>query len=290
MMMMENANLCTFGRKQRCIRQALFIGLAVGLHFFSCGPALGESSPPVAGITEPIADVTLSLSVPGIVSKIMVKEGDLVRKDQVLLFLDKRSEELEVARRKLMFESKAEVEGAKARSLTLKEIYESTARVFASTKSVSEEDLKKSQLEYVLADSERERLAAAESREKIEYEGAIEALAKRVLKSSIGGTVIKIYHDEGESCEEHQPLIRVVDTSRGRFVCNIDQGLGRLLDKGREVELAFGGEDVHKTGTVAFVSPVVDSASGLMEVKVDFDNEDGQVRPGASATMTFALR
>jgi multidrug efflux pump subunit AcrA (membrane-fusion protein) len=40
-------------------------------------------------------------------------------------------------------------------------------------------------------------------------------------------------------------------------------------------------------GRVAFVSPVVEPASGLMMVKVEFPNADGQVRPGVPAAMVI---
>ena len=284
---MKIGNQSNIDRVRLFIRYTFLILAAGASHLLTNGVVFATQSPSLAGITEPISDVTLSLSVSGIVSKIFVKEGDRVRKDQLVLNLDKRAEELEVARRKLVWESKAEEEGARARARTLKEIYESTLKLYESTKSVSEEDLKKSELEYKLAVFEKDRLSAAELREKIEYEAAVEALEKRLLRSPIGGTVIKIAYDEGESCEEHQPLARIVDTSRGRFVCNLEEGLGRLIERGREVVLTIGAGQIEKKDKVSFVSPVVDSASGLMEVKVEFDNRDGRVSPGAAATMTF---
>lgn len=275
----------------RSVLFLLLFSAAITLNLFMSPPANAQQSPLISGITEPIKDVTLGLSVPGIVSRILVKEGDVVKKGQSILHLDKRTEELEAARRKVIWESKAEQEGAKVRAKTLKEIYESTAELYDSTRSISTEELKMSELEYRLAVAEKERLDSAELREKIEYDMALEDLNKRTLKSPITGTVIKVLHEEGESTEEHQPLVRVVDTSRCRFVCNLDESLGRLLKKGREVTLMIGSvqDPIEKKGTVSFVSPVVDSASGLMEVKVEFDNSDGAVRPGLSANMEFDL-
>jgi RND family efflux transporter MFP subunit len=279
-------------RRQRLLLRSLMLLAAVCAAVFWHGPgAEAESSFPVAGITEPISDVTMSLSVPGIVSVISVKEGERVRQGQQILHLDKRAEELEVARRKLVWESKAEEQGAAARARILEEIFQSTLDLYHRTKSVSTEDLKKSELEYKLAAAEKDRLKMVEVREKLEYEMALDALEKRILRSPVNGVVTRLFYDVGESCEEHQPLVRVVDTNRGRFVCNMEESLGRTLEKGREVNLsiASGETPIEKKGKVSFVSPVVDSASGLMEVKVEFDNPDGQVRPGMAATMIFDL-
>ena len=57
-----------------------------------------------AGITEPFFDVTLSASVPGMISLQKFKEGDWVKEGEVILELDKKLEELEVSRRKLVEE------------------------------------------------------------------------------------------------------------------------------------------------------------------------------------------
>src|SRR2546426_314538 len=59
-----------------------------------------------AGITRPVCDVTLSVSVPGIVSAWKFKEGDFVNENDVLIELDKRMEELEVDRRKAVLDNR----------------------------------------------------------------------------------------------------------------------------------------------------------------------------------------
>ena len=76
----------------------------------------------------------------------------------------------------------------------------------------------------------------------------------------------------------------MVDTSRGRLVCNVEEPVGRNLRKGQAVELKIkaGNDTVARQGTIVFVSPVVDQASGLIEVKAEFDNQDGVVRPGVA--------
>jgi len=192
-----------------------------------------------------------------------------------------------VARRKLIWESKAELEAAEAQVLTLKSLLESNRKLFESTRSVSREELEKMELEYKLAVAEQKRLKTEEARQRIEYEMALETLRKRKLGSPINGVVIKLLLDEGESYEPEQPLARVVDTSKCLLVCNVEEPLGRNLKKGQIMELKIktGSESVVKKGTIVFVSPVVDPASGLLEVKTEFDNRNGLIRPGVAGFM-----
>jgi membrane fusion protein, multidrug efflux system len=276
------------------VKELVLLTIFVFLSFSMGGPSLSYGKEPlsISGITEPIGDVTLSATIIGTISTIFIKEGMPVKKGEVILDLDKKVDDLEVERRKLIWENKSEVKAAAARVSTLKSMLDSTRELFNSTGSVSREDLEKLQLEYEVALSEKERLESAEERERIEYEMSRETAYKRSVRSPIQGTVIKLFLDEGESCQENQPLVHVVDTSRGLFVSNVEEWIGRTLKKGQTVDLKIktGNESTTKLGTVIFVSPVVDPASGLLEVKAEFDNSDGSVRPGISGSLLLRPR
>ncbi len=116
---------------------------------------------------------------------------------------------------------------------------------------------------------------------------ALENLRKRRLQSPIGGVIIKLFLDVGESNEPEQPLVHLVDTSRCLLVSNVEEPLGRTLRKGQSVELKIrtGSGSIPKKGIITFVSPVVDPASGLLEVKAEFENKNGAVRPGVEGFM-----
>jgi len=282
------------GRRITVFTAGILMAILFVSPFFPWGASSSYGREPVSvsGITEPIKDVTLSATVVGTVTAIFVREGMAVGKGAAILELDKKLEALEGERRRLIWESKAEVRAATARVSTLKSLLESTRELFKSTGSVSKEDLEKMELDYELAVAEKERLESAEDRERIEYEMARESLRKRSLISPIQGTVIKLFLHEGEACQENQPLVRVVDAGRGIFVSNVEEWIGRTLRMGQTVDLKIrtGNESIAREGTIVFVSPVADTASGLIEVKAEFDNQDGSVRPGVSGSLLLRGR
>ena len=284
------------GRKHRSmslnrgsVLLALFV--LVSISGWNVFVAFAQQQISISGITEPIKDKTLSATVADTISTIFFKEGADVEQGQTILQLDNRLEILEVERRKLLWESKAELESAFAQAATLKTMLESTRELFNKTHSVSKEELDKLELEYKVALAEIKRLEVAEERERIEYEMALQNLHKRSLRSPIQGTIIKLFLKEGETCEENQPLIRVVDTRRGTFVCNVEEWIGRTLKTGQVVALKIrtGSKSVAKKGVIVFVSPVVDPASGLLEVKAEFNNPNGTIRPGVSGDMLLKV-
>jgi RND family efflux transporter MFP subunit len=225
-------------------------------------PALAPAEPIIAaGITEPICDVTLSSSVAGIVSAWKFKEGDFVKEGQAIIELDKRLEELEAERRKLARDNH-------------KNDWEALQTLFKKNSiSVKKDELEKAETEY--------KIAAAE------FEMAAEQLRKRSITAPCSGYIAEITRDVGEACQPYQPLIRLVDTRQGYFVCNVEaRTAGRLKpDQTVSLEIESMPAAIKIPGKIVFLSPVVDPASGLQKVRVLFDNADGRVRPGVAGKM-----
>lgn len=250
-------------------------------------PVMADELMGISGITEPIHDVLLSLPTTGTVEKIFYSEGDYVKKGKVILTLDNQLESLEVARRKLIWESKAELNSATARVATLGSQLDSTRKLYTTTGSISKEEVEQQQLEYDLAVAEKKRLENNEEREYIEYQIALEQLHKRSLRAPFSGTITEFRVDIGETSELDVPLVHLVDTSRCLFVCTLEEQVGRTLKRGPDVDLEIqaGAGTIKLKGEITYVDPVVDPASGLQKVKVLFQNKDGEINPGVAGTM-----
>ena len=254
--------------------------------------AYSENTTIVSGLTEPIYDIIISAEVSGIISSISFKEGEKVKKGQIILELDKSIEALDVKRTKLIWDSKIELTSAVERRKALKEIYLSTKELVEKTHSVSKEELTQKELEFILAAAEHERLKIAENRERIEYKIALEKMKRKMIKSTINGTIVKLNYDEGESYESPQPLVHIVDTSRCRLICNIEADLVHYVKQGQTVDLIIpsGTNEIKVKGKIIFVSSVVDPASGLMTVKVEFKNTNNAIKPGVTGRMIITTK
>ena len=247
----------------------------------------------VRGITEPYRNLILKSGGKrnppwsGKIARVCVEEGDTVQAGQVLVELDRSEEEIDARIRAFVAESQAEVHSASEKEHILGALLDASKKLYNNTKSISREDIERKELEYRLAAYERQRMQVVKEREKLEATLAADELAKRTLRSPIAGVVGKVFMHEGESCEPVDPLIQVVDVSRGYFVGNVEEKLGRKLSKGQSVALHIqtGTEQTELVGTVSFVSPVVDPSSGLMLVKVEFQNAGGVIRPGVAGVM-----
>lgn len=253
----------------------------VSAGLLSAGLGFGEVR--FSGLVEPYRDVLLSSEVAGRIAEIAFREGDRVEEGDLILRLEDRVEDLEVQRRQAVYNNQAELMAARERLALLRDELEATRALAERTGSVSREELNRKQLETVLGQLEIDRLEQTQSLQLIELRIAEERLAQKRIMAPFSGVVAQLPLDEGESVQPNQPAMRLVEDDRAFLVVNVPAERARRLTLGEEVELLFVmDENVSRRGEVAFLSPVVDPASGLRRVRLVFQNDDPKVEPGIS--------
>lgn len=245
----------------------------------------GLSAP---GVTQALRDVKLSVTVPGRIESMLVREGSRVRQGELLLHLDRTLEELEIQRRRLLVQDRARIDELRLKEKTLGEQVQSL-RPLLLTGGVSRKQFEDEEMALGSVSAERRALEAAKEREQVELLLAQEAFERRHLRSPISGVVTKLAAREGESIGPSEPTITVVDTSRVRFIAAVPAAWSQRLRTGLNVRIELGQESQLRLrmAQVVFVSPVTDPSSGLVEVIAEFDNPDGAVRPGITGRLLF---
>jgi RND family efflux transporter MFP subunit len=243
--------------KSKSVRSPAWLLLVIGL-----GSPLGAAQPyTVRGITEPVGDVVLSVSTQGVVAALPHREGDFVAAGTMLVGLNRRTEELEKARRAVQLDN---LRSELARSELL----------YRSSGSVTQEEL----------DRKRAEVAVAE----VELEQAAEAIARRQVVTPIAGIITNLPVKVGEYCDIGRAVARVVDSREFYITSNVDPERAGHLQVDQNVALVVpgpGGAAVQVSGRVIYVAPVIDPASGLLRIRALFPNPDGAVRPGVAGVL-----
>ena len=256
---------------------------------FAAGPGAetraAEAALPggIQGATEPYRFATISSEIAGRITAVRINEGGRARKGDTILVLDPEEAMLDAERNRLLAESEAELAAARLKADVAQKDFLATRTLFDSTRSVSQEEYRKKELEYGLAKTEVERLALAKQKSGLEYRMALVNLKRHYVLAPYDGIVAQRFLNEGETCKPQEPLIKFVDVTRCRLIAYVPAGRAQKLAKGAAVVLALsdgrGGTKV-RNGVIDFLSPVVDQASGLRTTKVVFDNADGSIQPG----------
>ncbi len=197
----------------------------------------------------------MSSIVQGTIAEVHFEEGDFIEKDAVILEMESRSEELDVQRTEVVVDN-------------LKMTLERSEKLLKNTSSISMEEVDTARSEYKMS--------------LLELELAKDALLNKRVVAPFSGIITDLPLEVGEYCEPPQILLRMVDIREFYCIANIDPAVAGKLNLGNPVEFVSERENNpnKQKGKIVFISPVVDSASGLLRIKALFSNPDGMVRPG----------
>lgn len=221
--------------------------------------AQGQTASPVFhGLVEPYRAVNLSSSVQTFIIEMNVREGAIVQSGDLLVELYARSEELELERIGFAVERR-EFENRGAQNLFAEEL-------------ISEDEALEKMIELRLA--------------QLQYDIVKERLELRKLRAPISGVVVERLYEKGEMVAVGEPILRLVEIATIYVRAYMTVEAARGFPVGAPVRLTFaelpaGANELE--GTVDFIDPRVDPASGLLQVRIIAENPDRIVKPGLRA-------
>lgn len=243
----------------------------------------------VVGITKPIHDIELSFPVDGVVSKVLIKEGQKVKKGEELLTLENQLQLQEVQRRHVLLNDKSKLQTSAHNKEVMQELVNNNRQLHNYLGAVSREEVRKLEMQYAGVDGDMSAAKQEKKREAIELQMAQRELERRILRSPIDGVITELAIEQGEWAQPGKMVLHIVDTAKSFLEVNINVGdiYARDLKQNSTLAIQFkaGDRDIQKIGTVTFVSPMVDKSSALVRVKIEFDNSDGAILLGMSATV-----
>ena len=236
-----------------------------------------------------VQTVEIRPQVSGMITDILIEEGESVRKGQVLFIIDqtpyKAAYEIAVAN----------VKSAEASLSTAKLIYESNKKLFEQDV-VSEFDLMTAQND--LTDAEA-RLTLC----KAEEVKASNNLSYTEVRSPVYGVASMIPYRVGALVSSNitQPLVTVSDDSRiyAYFSMAENQMLDMVKQYGSlkeaikqmpEVELVMSNGDLYEhTGKINAISGTISESTGAVSIRAVFSNRNHLLRNGGSGTIIIPV-
>jgi cobalt-zinc-cadmium efflux system membrane fusion protein len=214
-------------------------------------------------------------SIAARVARVFAAPGDRVSVGQPLVELD--SPEVGRARAALL--------GARSR-LGLARRSVERRRDLARDQIVSERDLQAAEAE--LEQAEAESRAASES---LAAFGAVRGSgAQFVLTAPIAGTVIERSALRGRMVDAQHPLFIIGDLSRLWLVVHAFERDALRIRSGASARVSFPALPAQSaTGKVKRIGSRVDPTSRSVEVLIELDNPEGNLRPGMSASALVSL-
>lgn len=241
------------------------------------------------GLIVPRHDILVSAGVPAAVMQVQTEVGKRVKDGQLLIQLDDRLQALEAQRRRIIFEDESEIRAARDRVRILRPLAEDSRRAFQAGGSVSREEVSRLELDLSAAAARVEQLIAQKVREKSELDIAEQEKLLRRVVAPVSGVVTRVDLEIGEWAKIGEPVLQIVDAD----VCYLRVAISPMALRKLKLEqvLSIQFEPALKLapvkGRISYLSPGVDAASGLVEMRVMFQNPGWRVPPGVKASVTL---
>ena len=229
-----------------------------------------------------VQDVEIRPMVSGFITKMYVKEGQTVKKGQVLFEINKVTYEAAVR------QASAAVNSAAAQLNTSKLTYENNQKLFANNV-IGTYELEASKNAY-----ENARAALAQARAN--YTSAKQNLNYCYVTSPANGVVGDLPYRVGAlvSASSAQPLTTVSDINTMQVYFSMTEkdvldmtkekgGLHTAINEYPAVQLQLAdGTTYNHEGKVAAVSGVIDQSTGSVSMRADFPNPEHLLKSGGS--------
>jgi RND family efflux transporter MFP subunit len=226
----------------------------------------------IMAVTIPSADVVLSFIQPGRIASVHVKEGDLVRENQVLVRQDSAAENEQLMMIKEESEDMTQIESQKA-SLTQKKEYLKSLIWAAERGSATEAEIEDAKLDVKIAELSLKSAEFNHEQSKRRYREAKIRFDNMTVRSPLSGRVNKVEVEVGESINSLTNAVRVVKTEPLWVDVHVPFEDSDRLKVNQTAQVIFpdsGQETV--TGTVIFISTVADAASSTLRVRIEIPN------------------
>ena len=265
----------------RCAAVAILLG--------SCGFALAaqeapsEADQPVTftGITKPSEQRGLNFNGPGVVAEVLVKEGEFVKKGQLLAKQDERADQADLKTLEAKLASSDVEINADEASAKEKKV-EWDQKVNGFKKHVfSDLDVKQAELDYIIAVARKDMAMKDKEEKQTEVDGQKVKIQLRELRSTTDGIVQQINIHEGElaSNDPKAPVMNIVTIQPLYVEVYMPATVAKSLKPHQKLQVHYADEHTDRwtDAEIVLLNPVANPSTEIssQSVRLQLENTEG---------------
>jgi RND family efflux transporter MFP subunit len=263
--------------------------------FVLCGPLVFSDTVTYGDeldcLIEPQEVVHLSSPVEGILEKVYVERGAIVRKGQIVAQLDSNLENANVSLARARATVEAAIKSGEAR-LTYSSLKLARAERLYERDLIALADLQEAQTEKQLAEMALVNAFDNQRIANLELERANVALSRNVIRSPITGVVVERFLSPGEfvsgQFKNDSPIVKIAQIDPLRVEVFVPVAMRGKINAATPAKVtleapASTSYDVR----VAVVDRVVDPASGTFRVRLNLPNPTHRILAGLKCKIRF---
>lgn len=241
---------------------------------------------PMGCLIQPFQEAEVGAQVVGILDKVMVERGDMVKKGQPVATLNSDVERAALAAAKLRADATAELQAA------------ASNHDFAQKKKVRTQDLFRQNFvsqqvrDQAATEADVAEMRLKQAREQMrqaqqEHALALAQLSQRTIRSPFSGVVVERYLQEGERVED-RPIVKVATIDPLRVEVIVPATQFNRIKHGMTASVKPEMADVELlSAKVVVVDRVIDAASNSFRVRLELPNPENALPPGLRCKVEF---
>jgi cobalt-zinc-cadmium efflux system membrane fusion protein len=271
---------------------ALFVAMLGGSAVASAAAADERAVPPrdrlggpevpmvqgLKGYSRPSAEHKVSFTSPGVISQIIVKDGDSVKKDQELAVQNEAEEKmkLEIAEFEAGDAADQYIKAADATLQKAKVDLERLEKLFAAEiqagKSNTELDQARAELAVGQATLDLRKLEKVVKVKQAKLQK--QKLDEKRLKSPVDGFVLKIEVREGEGADMSKTAVQVVANDPLWIEVDVPTARVKALKLGQPLQARYLDEEQWRQGKIIYMAPYADPRSATRRLRLEMPNPE----------------
>lgn len=240
--------------------------------------ANGDATISADGVIEAVRNTIISPQVAGAIVQLSVQAGDVVKAGQVLVRLDARTAQQDVAA------SKAQVDAARANLTVAEKDFERQKLLFEKNY-ISQAQLDRAQAQY--------KSAAAQANAQIAQAGAIQTQSGfYTISAPYNGIVSDMPSAIGDMAMPGRPILTVYDPSVLRAIFTIPQAKVASLKLGSGLAIEIPSLPIEQRFVIpksVTVLPLADANTHTVQLRLELPANTRAVQPGMFARIALNL-
>lgn len=265
----------------RCAAMAVLLGFGGAALAAQETPSAADQSLTYTGITKPSEQRGLNFNGPGVVAEVLVKEGDVVKKGQLLARQDDRADQadLKTLQAKLA-SSDVEINADDAQAREKKVEWDQKAKGFKKNV-FSDLDVMQAELEYTIAMARKEMAMKDKEEKQTEVDAEKVKIQLRELRATTDGIVQQINVHEGElaSNDPKGPVMSIVTNQPLYVEVYMPATVAKSFKVGQKLQVRYTDEhtDQWTNAEIVLLNPVANAttATSSQSVRLQLENTEG---------------
>jgi RND family efflux transporter MFP subunit len=237
-------------------------------------PRTGAQANVKQAFTLPFKEYKVSFPTMGVIKEVRVKEGDLIRKGDVVMKQDDAEDRAELRLLELDVNDYP-IKAAEAKFRAAEAEFKAKDNLNVASGGFSALEVERARAERDVAQIQIEASKQELKQKEAKRDKQTIRVTNMTLLAPTDGVIKELINDIGSNIDPTKPVITVVENNPLLVEVQVPALASLQVKKGEKLRVSYDRK-TWKDATISFLSPQADAGSGMRMIRLELPNPDGE--------------